>query len=132
MTRTQWIFPSGMRAAGSSCLPSAASGCRRLVAACGVAVLAGSGIAHAGAGATAGTADVVVRTASGGFILGYDVDADGTHGLHAEAVAGPGGTSTVAVETFDVAMGGITDVVVQKSETKTMRGRHSTHPADRS
>lgn len=106
----------------------------RAVVACGLAVLAASGPAHAGAGAdsAAATADVVVRTASGGFILGYDVDADGTHGLHAEAVAGPGGTSTVAVETFDVAMGGITDVVVQKSETKTMRGRHSTHPADRS
>src|SRR5579872_7582517 len=42
-----------------------------------------------------------VHTALGGFILGYDVQQDGTEGLLAESFALAGGQDNAAVETFD-------------------------------
>jgi hypothetical protein len=53
----------------------------------------------------------VVNTALGGFILGYDIDSNGTEGVLAEALTLPGGTHDVAVETFDQATGNIVKIV---------------------
>lgn len=60
-----------------------------------------------------GPGNVVVHTAFGGFILGYDIDSTGTEGLLAESNGG----SKVAVETFDQTTGKIINVVTQQSGT---------------
>ena len=65
-----------------------------------------------------GPGDVVVHTALGGFILGYDIDETGNRGLLAEALTSPGGAD-VAVETFDVRTGEIIDIVAQMTATKS-------------
>jgi hypothetical protein len=65
-----------------------------------------------------GPGDVVVHTALGGFILGYDIDETGNRGLLAEALTSPGGAD-VAVETFDVRTGEIIDIVTQMTATKS-------------
>jgi hypothetical protein len=54
---------------------------------------------------------VVVHTALGGFILGYDVDRNGTEGVLCEALTLPNGNHDVAVETFDTTTGAIVKVV---------------------
>jgi hypothetical protein len=54
---------------------------------------------------------VVVHTALGGFILGYDVDQDGTEGVLCEALTLPNGNHDVAVETFDTSTGELVKVV---------------------
>jgi hypothetical protein len=68
------------------------------------AALCSLGFAHAQSGP-------VVHTALGGFILGYDVDRNGTEGYLAEALTLPDGKHDVAVETFDQATGAIVKVV---------------------
>jgi hypothetical protein len=53
----------------------------------------------------------VVHTALGGFILGYDIDRNGTEGILCEALTLPDGKHDVAVETFDQDTGAIIKVV---------------------
>ena len=65
-----------------------------------------------------GPGTVVVRTALGGFILGYDIDPEGTEGILSEAFSLPDGHSNVAVETFDQRTGAIIQVIRQQSDTK--------------
>jgi len=74
--------------------------------------------AGAGAEAAIGPGKVVVRTALGGFILGYDIDPDGTTGILSEALTLPDGRHDVAVETFDQRTGEIIDIVSQQSDSK--------------
>lgn len=59
----------------------------------------------------------VVHTALGGEILGYDIDQNGTEGILAEYVALQGGTSNVAVETFDQTTGKIVRVLKEIKNT---------------
>jgi hypothetical protein len=61
---------------------------------------------------------VFVKTALGGFILGYDIDQNGTEGVLAEALNLPDGNFNVAVETFDQTTGMILKIVKQQTETK--------------
>ena len=61
---------------------------------------------------------VFVHTALGGFILGYDIDQNGTEGVLAEALTLPDGRFNVAVETFDQSTGMILKIVKQQLETK--------------
>jgi hypothetical protein len=61
---------------------------------------------------------VFVKTALGGFILGYDIDQNGTEGYLAEALSLSDGKFNVAVETFDQATGKILKIVSQQTETK--------------
>jgi len=65
-----------------------------------------------------GPGSVTVRSAFGGFILGYDVDQNGKLGVLAEAVTLEDGTHDVAVETFDQRTGQIVDVVAQQEASK--------------
>ncbi len=58
-----------------------------------------------------------VHTALGGFILGYDVQQDGTEGLLAESFALAGGQDNAAVETFDQKTGKILKIVTQQDNT---------------
>jgi hypothetical protein len=60
---------------------------------------------------------VFVRTALGGFILGYDIDQAGTEGLLCEALTLSDGKHNVAVETFDQRTGRIIRIVAQETET---------------
>ena len=62
-------------------------------------------------------APVVVQSALGGTILGYDVDPNGTLGILSEYVPHGDGTNDVAVETFDLQTGAIVKFVKQKSDT---------------
>ena len=61
---------------------------------------------------------VFVHTALGGFILGYDIDSNGTEGVLAESLTLPDGSFNVAVETFDQSTGMILKIVKQLTETK--------------
>ncbi len=65
-----------------------------------------------------GPGPVVVRTALGGFILGYDIDATGTLGILSEALARADGRHDVAVETFDQRTGAIVKVLRQELDSK--------------
>ncbi len=60
---------------------------------------------------------VIVHTAFGGFILGYDIDRQGTEGVLCEALTLPDGRHDVAVETFDQRTGNITGVVRRMAHT---------------
>ena len=60
---------------------------------------------------------VFVKTALGGFILGYDIDQNGTEGVLAESVTLAGGTFNVAVETFDQTTGKILKIVAEQKMT---------------
>ncbi|MBS0445084.1 MAG: hypothetical protein JSR59_03940 [Proteobacteria bacterium] len=73
--------------------------------------------ADAGNAADVGPGRAVVHSALGGFILGYDIDPDGTEGLLSEALTLPGGGYDIAVETFDQRTGAIVKVVRQQSAT---------------
>ncbi|HTZ97334.1 MAG TPA: hypothetical protein VMB18_13100 [Terriglobales bacterium] len=64
-----------------------------------------------------GPGNVVVHTALGGFILGYDIDHNGTEGLLAESVALPNGEDDAAIETFDQRTGKIVKIVKQQKNT---------------
>jgi hypothetical protein len=65
-----------------------------------------------------GPGNVVVHTALGGFILGYDIDQTGTEGILSEAFALANGDANVAVETFDQKTGKIIKVIQQQSDSK--------------
>lgn len=58
-----------------------------------------------------------VHTALGGFILGYDIQQNGTEGLLAESYALAGGENNAAVETFDQKTGKIIKIVTQQDNT---------------
>jgi hypothetical protein len=58
-----------------------------------------------------GPGSVVVHTALGGFILGYDIDATGDEGILSEARTNADGTYDVAVETFSQKTGKILKIV---------------------
>lgn len=58
-----------------------------------------------------------VHTALGGFILGYDIQQNGTEGLLAESLALAGGKDSAAVETFDQKTGKILKIVTQQDST---------------
>lgn len=60
---------------------------------------------------------VFVNTALGGFILGYDIDQNGTEGILAEALTLNDGRHTVAVETFDQRTGKILKILAQQTDT---------------
>lgn len=62
---------------------------------------------------------VSVRSAFGGFILGYDVDRNGEEGVLAEALTLANGDHDVALETFDQRTGKIVKIVVQELGTKS-------------
>ncbi len=66
-----------------------------------------------------GPGKVVVHTALGGEILGYDIDQTGTEGLLSEFVALNDGNSKIAVETFDQKTGRIVKVVNQQNNTSS-------------
>ncbi len=59
-----------------------------------------------------------VKTALGGFILGYDIDQNGTEGLLSESLTLSDGNFNVATETFDQTTGKILKIVSQQTETK--------------
>ena len=59
-----------------------------------------------------------VNTALGGFILGYDIDQNGTEGLLSESLALSDGNFSVATETFDQTTGKIIKIISQQTETK--------------
>ncbi len=65
-----------------------------------------------------GPTNIVVNTALGGFILGYDIDETGNEGVLAESAALAGGVQNVAVETFDQKTGKIIKTVIQQMNTK--------------
>src|SRR4051794_35389126 len=60
---------------------------------------------------------VFVNTALGGFILGYDIDQNGTEGILAESLTLNDGRHTVAVETFDQRTGKILKILSQQTDT---------------
>lgn len=64
-----------------------------------------------------GPGNVVVHTALGGFILGYDIDHNGTEGLLAESLVLPNGLDDAAIETFDQKTGNIIKIVKQQNNT---------------
>jgi hypothetical protein len=64
-----------------------------------------------------GPGPVVVHSALGGFILGYDIDSTGKEGLLAEAVALSDGKANVAIETFDQKTGKTIKIVKQQNDT---------------
>lgn len=70
------------------------------------------------ASAAKGPGPVVVRSALGGFILGYDIDAQGTEGILSEALTRADGRHDIAVETFDQATGAILRIVRQEADSK--------------
>src|SRR6185295_8706215 len=72
-----------------------------LIVSAACCALAALDVADAGTAAPRdiGPGDVVVHTALGGFILGYDIDESGGEGLLSEALTLPGGGHNVAVET---------------------------------
>jgi hypothetical protein len=61
---------------------------------------------------------VFVKTSLGGFILGYDIDQNGTEGLLSEALTLSDGNFNVATETFDQTTGKIIKIISQQKETK--------------
>lgn len=74
---------------------------------------------QASAQPTIGPGKVVVHTALGGFILGYDIDQTGAEGLLAESLALPDGNDNAAVETFDQKTGKILKIVTQLNDSKS-------------
>jgi hypothetical protein len=65
-----------------------------------------------------GPGNVIVHSALGGFILGYDIDQTGTEGILSEAVALADGKANVAVETFDQKTGKIIKILSQQADSK--------------
>jgi hypothetical protein len=61
---------------------------------------------------------VFVKGALGGFILGYDIDQNGTEGLLSESLNATGGNFDVATETFDQTTGKIVKIVREQMKTK--------------
>ena len=84
-----------------------------------VLALAGAGLAWPQAAPGAGgPGEVVVHTALGGFILGYDVDPGGTEGLLSEALTREDGRHDIAVEAFDQRTGEIVAVLRQEDDSR--------------
>ncbi|HTE06962.1 MAG TPA: hypothetical protein VK824_12280 [Planctomycetota bacterium] len=69
--------------------------------------------------AVIGPGPVVVHSAFGGFILGYDIDQDGNTGLLCEAFTLENGQHDVAIETFDQRTGAIVKIVAQQLDSKS-------------
>jgi len=69
------------------------------------------------AATTATPTGVVVKTKLGGFILGFDIDRNGTDGVLAESLTLPDGKLDVAVETFDQKTGKILKTVSELKQT---------------
>jgi hypothetical protein len=65
-----------------------------------------------------GPGKIVVHTALGGFILGYDIDQTGTEGILSEALTLNDGHANVAVETFDQKTGKLIKILAQQSDSK--------------
>jgi len=65
-----------------------------------------------------GPGNVIVHTALGGFILGYDIDQTGTEGILSEALVLSDGNADVAAETFDQKTGKIIKIVTEQKDTK--------------
>jgi hypothetical protein len=65
-----------------------------------------------------GPTTVKVHTALGGFILGYDIDQNGTEGVLAESLVLSDGSYDVAVESFDQTTGAILNTIAEQKETK--------------
>jgi hypothetical protein len=65
-----------------------------------------------------GPGNVVVHSALGGFILGYDIDQTGTEGILSEAVPLSDGNANVAVETFDQRTGKIIKIIDELQNSK--------------
>ena len=65
-----------------------------------------------------GPGNVVVHSALGGFILGYDIDQTGTEGILSEALTLGNGLHNVAVETFDQRTGKLIKILAQQSNSK--------------
>jgi hypothetical protein len=65
-----------------------------------------------------GPGKVVVHSALGGFILGYDIDQTGSEGLLSEALTLGDGNADVAIETFDQKTGKIIKIVTQQQDSK--------------
>jgi hypothetical protein len=78
-------------------------------------------VAQTGGGprhAPIGPGNVVVHSALGGFILGYDIDQTGTEGILSEALTLGDGKANVAVETFDQKTGKLIKILSQQSDSK--------------
>jgi hypothetical protein len=65
-----------------------------------------------------GPGNVVVHSALGGFILGYDIDQTGTEGILSEALVLGDGNANVAVETFDQKTGKTIKIVDKLLDSK--------------
>jgi hypothetical protein len=65
-----------------------------------------------------GPGNVVVHTALGGFILGYDIDQTGSEGILSESMDLNDGKFDVAVETFDQKTGKIIKIITERKDTK--------------
>src|SRR5580704_19278611 len=65
-----------------------------------------------------GPGNVIVHSALGGFILGYDIDQTGTEGILSQALTLGDGKANVAVETFDQKTGKTIKIVSQQSDSK--------------
>jgi hypothetical protein len=74
--------------------------------------------AQTGSNSPIGPGKVVVNTALGGFILGYDIDQTGTEGILSESLDLSDGKSNVAVETFDQKTGKIIKIITEQKDTK--------------
>lgn len=88
-----------------------------LCAIAGIAAASGVPAQTTAAPQAVGPGAIVVHTALGGFILGYDIDATGNLGILAEALTTAQGHD-VALETFDVRTGEIVRVVAQQLQSR--------------
>jgi hypothetical protein len=77
-----------------------------------------AGSAWAQAQREVGPGPVVVHTRFGGFILGYDIDQNGTEGILSEALTLDDGNHDVAVETFDQRTGEIIKVLRKQRHSR--------------
>jgi hypothetical protein len=68
--------------------------------------------------AKAAPGTVFVKTAPGGFILGYDIDQNRTEGVLSEALTLSDGNFDVTVETFDQTTGKILKIISEQKKTK--------------
>jgi hypothetical protein len=86
---------------------------------CWVVSLCAAGQTNGGSvQAPIGPGKVVVHSALGGFILGYDIDQTGTEGILSEALTLDDGKANVAVETFDQKTGKLIKILAQQSDSK--------------
>jgi hypothetical protein len=80
-------------------------------------LIALTGLSAAAVTRNAHSGSVIVHSALGGQILGYDVDQNGTEGIMSEALALDDGKNDVAVETFDQKTGKIVKIVREEKDT---------------